>query len=178
MRERVLILLATVLLLTSGCSSENVKPRSAAVEVATPEGHAPDEAMFRFDGAWEGKLDGYNAPHFIDGVGFPVIFRIVISGDEASVFEFKDGKWVEMKSGLFHIEKGWAQAIVTSITSGHDEDGTWVEGSTFTLVHHNADTVLAYWLRTVNNLDMQPDQEYFQFAWGASGEMHRSKSGG
>jgi hypothetical protein len=146
---------------------------------SAPYGHDVNDPMFQFAGTWEGSLHCYNGPHFIDGEGAALTFRIAIQKSlDASVFEFVKGEWQEFKRGAFWTTQLGSQMIVNSLTSGPDEDGTWVEGSTFTLVHRDANTVIAYWLRTVNNLDIPPTDISFQFAWGCSGEMRMVESGG
>ena len=168
--------IAAVLCL-SGCSTIHPNQAAKSTPVA-PEGHSPSDPMFQFIGTWEGKLDGYNAPHFIDGAGFPMTFRIVITPDSVRVLQSQKGEWKEMKPGFFRLNQWGSQAIVSSITSGRDDEGTWVESSSFTLMHHNPDTLIAYWLRRVNNLDIPADRPYYHFAWGNSGEMHRVPDGG
>ncbi|HET7222299.1 MAG TPA: hypothetical protein VFI81_03800 [Rhodanobacteraceae bacterium] len=166
------LLLVFVVLLMAGCAGT---PISSA-----PVGHVPNEPMFQFQGTWQGKLDGYDAPNFIDSAKYPITFRIVIGQDnDARVFTLEKGVWDEIKPGFFHVFwAGGPQVIITSITSGGDKDGTWVEGSTFTLVRDDADTLIAYWLRTVNNLDTSKDAKYHYFAWGYSGPMHRLRDNG
>lgn len=172
MRSAYLLVLTAAL--ACGCATTE-QPSEAP---SAPIGHSADEAMFQFVGTWEGTLDGYNGPHFIDGVGFPMKFRIVVTPTEVSVFNLVKGEWHEMKPGAFHGNYFGPHAIISSSTSGQDDDGTWVESSTFTLAHTDTDTVIAYWQRTVNNLDIPPDQQYYQFAWGNSGVMRRARDGG
>jgi hypothetical protein len=78
-----------------------------------------------------------------------------------------------MKPGTFSIYNWGSQAVIYSLTSGQDKDGTWVEGSSFTLVHHSPSSIIAYWLRTVNNLNLPTDNPDFHFAWEFSGEMRK-----
>ena len=144
-----------------------------------PYGYDVDDPMFQFAGTWEGALQCHSGPYFIDGDGAEFKFRIAIDRElVASVFSFIDGQWVEFKGGAFETKQWGSQMIVNSITSGRDEDGTWVEGSSFTLVYSDVNVVMAYWLRTVNNLDMQPSDIGFQFAWSCSGPMRMVESGG
>ena len=173
-------LIAVALIAVAGCAATTPSTLEASItdRPRAPVGHAPDDPMFQFAGTWEGTLNGFNAPNFIDGAGFPMTFRLVIGTDDSvAVFHLKDnGDWDEMKHEFFQLIRWGSQAVVSSITSGHDDDGTWVEGSTFCLVHHDRDSLVAYWLRTVNNLDMPPTAEYYHFAWGNSGQMHRVTS--
>lgn len=167
MKRHALLIALPVIGLLSACASAPPVP-------SAPAGHSADDPMFQFVGTWEGTLDGYNAPNFLDSAGYPLTYRIVIEDNgSASVYTLVKGKWKEAKHGFFRVAHFGSQAIVSSITSARDEDGTWVEGSTFTLVHHDTNTVVAYWLRTVNNLDLLPTADGFHFAWGYSGPMHR-----
>ncbi len=131
----------------------------------------------QFTGTWEGSLQCNNGHKFIDGEGATLKFRIVIRSDhEAAVFEFNDGKWQELKPGAFNSKRLGPQMIINSLTSGQDADGTWFEGSSFTLAHRNAKTLVAYWLRTVNNINLPPSDISYQYAWGCSGEMNYVQS--
>jgi hypothetical protein len=148
---------------------------ACATPPSAPSGRSPDDPMFQFSGTWEGALDGHGGPHFVDGSGHSRSFRIIIdSHGNATVFQQLDSEWKEMKPpGSFRLTKWGSQAVVSSITSGRDDEGTWVENTSFTLVRHDQDTVVAYWLRTVNNLDLPTTHEDYHFAWGFSGKMSR-----
>ncbi|HVI26002.1 MAG TPA: hypothetical protein VM576_07420 [Xanthomonadaceae bacterium] len=173
---RPILLLVLVATLT-GCKSipSAVDPAPAAFAGApVPGGRASDDPMFRFDGAWEGVLTGHGGPDLVDGAGMQRAFRIEVGAGQARVFQQLRGQWSEMKPGTFTVSAWGSQAVLYSLTSGQDEDGTWVEGSSFTLVRTSPDAVVAYWLRTVNNLDLPQEHPDHHFAWEFSGEMRKA----
>ena len=131
--------------------------------------------MFQFVGSWEGTLNAFNGPNFIDATGLSGSFRIVIDANNsvAVFYRKKNGDSEEAKRGSFALSTWGSQAVVWAIDSGHDQDGTWVEGWTFCLVHLDGDTLVAYWLRNVNNLDIARTDSNYHFAYGYSGQMHR-----
>lgn len=160
-----------------GCATKTVKTAStptAFSATAAPAGVSSDNPMFQFAGVWEGTLNGHSGPDLAAGVGVKRSFRIVVDAQQAHAFQQIDGQWSEMKAGTFSLFNWGSQAVIYSLTSGQDEDGTWVEGSSFTLVHHSPSSIIAYWLRTVNNLNLSPDSPDFHFAWEFSGEMHKA----
>ncbi len=129
--------------------------------------------MFQFIGSWQGTLGGYSAPHFEDGASSPLTVKIIIKPKRvAQVFTLASGKWEELKPNTFAVEHYGPHAIVVSTTSGKDSDGTWVETYVFTLASTSPGQLVAYALRTVNNLDMVPGHPHRQFAFGNSGVMH------
>lgn len=167
-------MVASVLLV--GCTTTAVKNAPAANDFSAaeaPSGFAPGDPMFQFVGAWEGSLEGHSGPNLVAGAGVKRAFRIVIGAQQVHVFQRLDGQWSEMKPGTFIIYNWGSQAVIYSLTSGKDSDGTWVEGSSFILVHHSSTSVIAYWLRTVNNLNLPSDNPDFHFGWEFSGEMHK-----
>jgi hypothetical protein len=119
-----------------------------------------------FDGAWEGTLKyidpsaydslrGYNIP---DGVGL----RIVISGNNASVFYKNEDGWSEVKPGLFHIVAHKTNAIVYAIESSRDVmdetgQGGWVETWNFTITHKDRSSLYVFFNRAVNNYLLASD---------------------
>jgi hypothetical protein len=165
---------ATALL--AGCSTTSIKnvPAAAAFSAAkAPYGFMSSDPMFQFVGTWEGTLEGHSGPNLVAGAGSKIAFRIVIDPQQAHVFQQLDSRWSEMKPGTFSVYNWGSQAVVYSLTSGTDEDGTWVEGSSFTLMHNSPSSLIVYWLRTVNNLNLSADNPDFYFTWEFSGEMHK-----
>ena len=163
-----------VLVVLAGCSMSTVKNPSlteAFLQTSAPAGYDKDDPMFQFLGTWEGTLDGHSGPNLVAGSGFKRTFRIVVMAQQVHVFQQLDDQWSEMKPGAFMISNWGPQAVVSSLTSAKDNDGTWVENSSFTLVHHSPGSLIVYWLRTVNNLNLPADNPDFHFAWEFSGEM-------
>ncbi|WP_369915412.1 hypothetical protein AB8810_02045 [Xanthomonas sp. NCPPB 3005] len=63
----------------------------------------PSDAKFDFQGTWEGVLDGFDAPRYVDSAGFPRRFRFVISRWQVRVYNVVKGSWQEMKPGQFRL---------------------------------------------------------------------------
>ncbi|MCW0424761.1 hypothetical protein [Xanthomonas sacchari] len=161
-------------LLTSACATitaplYSYRPRPVLAH--------PSDASFDFQGSWEGVLDGFDAPHYVDSAGFPMRFRFVVSRWHVRVYTLVSGAWREMKPGQFRMRNSGPHALIYSTTSGRDEDGVWVESSSFTLARTSNDEMIVYWQRTVNNLDVPPTDQWHQFAWGYSGTMRRAAAG-
>lgn len=200
-------IVASLSILTAGCTiivtnnprqqpvSDHVLSASNPVDVSPPPGqnpeygdplapdtplrHAPEDPRFQFSGTWTGTLHGYDAAHFIDSKGYPISFCIFIgTNSHAKVYKWDDGKWKDFGNRPYSAFHWGPQADVASLASGTDGDGTWVEGSRFTFVRYDADKATVYWLRTVNNLDIPTTAQYYYFAWGYSGRMHRVDAGG
>lgn len=137
----------------------------------------PTDARFDFQGTWEGSLDGFNAPNYVDSAGFPMRFRFAVSRWHVRVYNMVKGSWQEMKPGQFRMRNAGPHALIYSTSSGRDEAGVWVESSSFTMARTSKDEMSVYWQRTVNNLDVAPTDEWYQFAWGYSGTMRRTPAG-
>ncbi|RDI97437.1 hypothetical protein DVT68_16970 [Dyella solisilvae] len=142
--------------------------------------HLASDPMFQFPGVWEGRIELFDAPRFANGAGHTINVRFVIDANGAHVFTGEVGTlhnpdfdWREVKPGQFDLVQNGAQAVVTATTTGHDKDGLWVESSTYTLVHDSPNTLVVYWVRAVNNLDLPADNPDHHFAWGGSGRFHR-----
>lgn len=161
-------------------SPSSPPPESSSYLVpGVPLNHASDDPRFQFRGTWIGTLQGYDAPSFIDSKGYPLSFCVFIgSADNAKVYKWNEGMWKDFGNRPYSWTSWGSQAEVSSLASGTDDDGTWVEGSRFTFVRYDADTSIVYWLRTVNNLDIPTTAQYYFFAWGYSGRMHRVDAGG
>ena len=163
-----------------GCvAAARVTPDKVAAQRA-PDGRLASDPMFQFSGVWEGRIELFDAPRFADGTGHAINVRFVVSSDGVRVFTSKvtelhkpNFDWQEVKSGFFSIEQWGSQAVITSTTSGRDEDSLWVESSTYTLVHDTPKTLVVYWVRAVNNLDVPADNPEHHFAWGGSGQFHK-----
>ena len=65
-------------------------------------------------------------------------------------------------------------AVLTTIYSGNDEDGHWVETWTFSLSLKDKDHLLAHWNRVVNNTDFPINKKASKFSIVEMGELARS----
>lgn len=134
--------------------------------------------MFQFAGTWQGKIEFFDAPRFEPSPkGAAMDVRFVIHLPSVRVFarpvSNKTAPWGEVKSGYFGGQVWGSQAVFSSVTSGKDSDGLWVESISFNLVHDSPMTLVVYYVRAVNNLDLPVANSDAHFAWGGSGQFQR-----
>lgn len=140
-------------------------------------GQAPD--IGTIDGTWEGELSYLTGPGLgqrrPDAPPSVLKIRIVIDKNDVHVFNFLNGTTEEAKLGSLRLTRLLTNAVVASIDSGNDKDGTWVETWTFVLTLKDKGTLNAIWTRQVNNINLPLDVSYSKFARAASGELKRVK---
>lgn len=146
---------------------------STAENVSKPEPQAP---VFTYEGTWEGVLERSRVPdqYRVESSLNPhFAVRIVVHDGKAHVFYNKNDAWLEVKAGSFALLQRSTNAVLVSITSGVDTDGTWVESWVFTLAPLAPDELRGYFQRLVNNADMERSKK--DAVWGAfaSGELKR-----
>ena len=122
-------------------------------------------------GDWRGTLVPAKAPDSADDLEWrdPHRFRLVISESSSHVYVWDTETWREVKPGTFGITALDTSAVITSITSGTDEDGVWVETWSLALTVIDSKRVRAMFQRQVNNKDMKrddPDAIWGQIAFG------------
>jgi hypothetical protein len=125
------------------------------------------------DGTWQGSLHPLNDPSLASRRS-PVIVRLVISNNTIQVFQpGQDGVFVEIKPGTYSITRLKTNAVILSVDTGKDREGTWVQSHTYSVTLKDANTLLTnlYWV--VNNNDLPPDQDFSKFTVAAVGELSR-----
>jgi hypothetical protein len=147
--------------------------RSTAENVSKPEPQAP---IFTYEGTWEGVLDRSRVPDQYraeSSLNPNFAVRIVVHDGKAHVFYNKNDSWLEVKAGSFTLLQRSTNAVLVSITTGVDADGTWVESWVFTLAPLAPNELRGYFQRLVNNANM--DRSKKDAVWGAfaSGELKR-----
>lgn len=170
-----LLLLACLLALLAGCTGDKVVKN---LPLQAPQGRSASDPMFQFVGTWQGRIDFFDAPRFEpDSKGQSMDVRFVIRPQNAKVFarpvSNATAPWTEVKPGFFAGKTWGSQAVISSLTSGTDKDGLWVESVSFTLVHDSPMTLVVYYVRAVNNLDLPVANPDAHFAWGGSGQLQR-----
>jgi hypothetical protein len=128
------------------------------------------------DGTWEGKLEVVDSGAPKDSDSDQRIkaayakspFKITIHGQRASVY-FGE---TEVKPGLFRAEVYMTNAVVFASSDGSDQDGRWVETWNFSLTRKNPETLIAYFSRVVNNLDLAEAKDGSKFGLLAAGSFH------
>ena len=130
------------------------------------------------DGTWEGTLSWASGPGLAPYEGDrrqKWSWRIRISGRDAQVFFVSGGNAEESKPGEYQVVRLRTNAVVVSVDSGKDDDGTWVETSSFTLTQKDRNTVIAVWTRQVNNNNVPLSNEHSKFTVVAVGELKRAR---
>lgn len=167
--------LLCLLVLLAGCAArktvKNPPPQA-------PQGRSASDPMFQFRGTWQGRIDFFNAPRFEpSSKRTSMEIRFVIHLPSVRVFtrpvSNKTAPWAEVNSGQFGGQIWGSQAVLNSVTSGNDSDGLWIESISFTLVHDSPMTLVVYFIRAVNNLDLPVANPDAHFAWGGSGQFQR-----
>lgn len=125
-----------------------------------------------FDGVWTLKLQSAK-PSPVGTTDFD--YRVEVTGATAKAFLLKDGKWTEFKPGSFKTQQLDDTLVVTSLTSGWDLDGKWIESWVFQILRLSADTAAVTFTRTVNNPHLPSQFDYRTFTIEAEGNATRSK---
>jgi len=125
------------------------------------------------DGTWEGNLDPVSgaglSPTRLRGV------RLVISGQNVSVFTPNEGALIEIKPGTFVLQRDGTNAVITSIQidPGRPRNEGWVETWCFAVTLNDSATLIANFVRVVNNNDLAADRDGARFSQIASGLLQR-----
>ena len=122
------------------------------------------------DGSWGGAIPiSDSSPEQLE-------LRLSIDGEHAKVWVVHEGGWVEVKPGTFQVRRQLSNAIISSIDSGEDEDGTWVESWVLVTTPVASDKLLVAWTRVVNNIDSE--EESSKFVVQAAGTIRRLPTDG
>lgn len=125
------------------------------------------------DGVWEGSLTAARVDVPTGDKSKPFSLRIEISGESARVWYKSDSKWVDVARS-FRVQRLRSNAVVTSIDSGRDEEGIWVETWSIALAQKRDDVALAVYSRLVNNENLPMTSDHKAFSAVATGELARS----
>jgi hypothetical protein len=129
-----------------------------------------DDSPTNFAGTWNLALVTTKAPP----AGTPKRnYRISIENDAAKVFYEDKDKWIESKPGTFRLTREGQTAVISSIDSGWDFDGQWIETWTFYLLRTGEKTAFASFVRTVNNPHLPPSLSWKAFNSFADGPASR-----
>lgn len=125
-----------------------------------------------FDGVWEGTVEvvavqGVKRPSgVLPSKESPMPFRLEIRGKVATI---RSGKRVLRPQGGFAVERFGAAALIYANAASD----SWIETWQLSLSKKDADTVLVYVWRVVNNKLLLPDVDGSKHAWGGVGELRR-----
>lgn len=137
----------------------------------TPNRGKQDE--YTYQGTWEGEL--LHAATSIEGEELKwsrdLHVRVTFSRNDASVAAKIDGEWQEVKPGTFALNQSDTNLVMTSFTTGNDDDGTWVETWSFAMTPIDATHLDVLWQRQVKNKNMDTNNQYAVFGGIAYGEL-------
>jgi hypothetical protein len=128
-----------------------------------------------FHGTWEGTLQRTSLPsaevkpEWTDAGRI----RIVISKADVKVFTWNDDEWRQIKPKTFGITVFDTNAVISSITSGRDNDGVWVETWSFAVSIIDSQRLHALFQRQVNNKDLPRDDPDATWGTVAFGKLER-----
>ena len=126
-----------------------------------------------FDGVWEGSVDVVatygmkKRPDWLSRDQYPL--RIQVRGNTVSV---RHDKRQLRPEGGFRIERHGAAALVYSDVASD----WWIETWQISLTKTDANTVLVFLWRVVNNKFRRLDEDRSKFAWAGVGELKRVPS--
>jgi hypothetical protein len=139
---------------------------------ASPSAQA--EETLSFDGNWQGLIF-FDKETFLAETSTPTAgqtFRLEIHGDVVRVFIVASDGAEESKPGAYHIAAVSANAVIYATTSSINDDGEgWVESWAFVVTRKNSDTLVAQYVRLVNNVHLAPDEKESKFAARGAGEL-------
>ena len=101
--------------------------------------------------------------------------KITIKNQQVYVFSGSEKEPKEIKPGQFQIKRHLTNAVIFAINSGNDNEGRWVETWVLAITQKNQSTLIANFVRVVNNLDLPPGNDHGQFSLAYAGEMQRKR---
>jgi hypothetical protein len=125
-----------------------------------------------FSGEWSGAVK-WSKSGPVSGADASTDVRIVIGQGQPRVF-MKYGDWREVKPGKWRLSQLEETMILSSLDSGSDFDGIWIEAWDFHLLRLNVDEAAVSYMRTVNNRDMPASLSWRTFTTTAQGHIRRS----
>lgn len=129
-------------------------PPAQEVRSALPEGQQFDcsgFAPFSFDGTWSSSL------HWIQPSptsGSAPELRLTLANRQAKIYMRSGKDWTEVKPGTFEVRQTDDSLVISSLDSGWDLDGKWIETWTIHLLRLTDQEALLNFVRTVNNVHM------------------------
>lgn len=122
-----------------------------------------------FTGDWSGKLS-WISPVRQDSLEL----RISVSATGVKVYGRSGNDWSEVKPGRFEARQIDDSLMITTLDSGWDLDGKWVESWTLHLLRVGPREARASFLRTINNVYAPATSAIKTFVGTAEGTMTRN----
>ena len=155
----------------------------AAATCAAQEHATPDGARLRaasYNGIWAGTVKCLYDPGIWPEDECDIGLQFDISGKAIHIRETtrsKQGKETpsDLDPARFQFTILGTNALVTSLDSGSDEDGKWVESWSFVTTLKDPDHMILHWTRVVNNVDLPANAKGSKFSIVGMGELTRAK---
>lgn len=139
------------------------------------------EELNNLDGMWEGQIYAYTKNvttlNPMDLQDRPQDVRLLIRGNPITLMtKNSKGEWVSTRAGFFdqfRYERNAGTIVGSFLHTGRNPD-QWVEHQSLYITRKDPTTVILYWIRAVNNVEVpleKPDSK-----WGvvSVGELRRS----
>lgn len=160
----------------SGCNTASLKIGIMAVVLVFAVltcGRVDAQGLGSLDGSWEGELKITYDSLPSSGGSQTVWYRLAIQGSSAHIFYKSKGEVGELDDRKVEIARVGSNAVIISIASGRDDDGTWVETWVFAVTLKDRNTLIAHFTRMVNNNDLPLSVAHSKFSRAAVGELRR-----
>jgi hypothetical protein len=128
-------------------------------------------APFSFDGRWSATLKWVQEP---PASGPAPVLGLTLSRGKATIYMYSGQEWVEVKPGKFEVRQADDSVVISTLDSGWDLDGKWVESWTLHLLRLSDQEALVHFIRTVNNLHVPPSSNLKVLTSVAEGKATRS----
>src|SRR5262245_34390498 len=128
------------------------------------------------DGTWEGSFVSIEGRGLSKPQGAWAPIRVVIDDVKAQVFLLEGGKAQEVKPGAFRISRHGPTAVIYAMDSDSSQTpwSSWVETWVFAVTLKDADTLIANFVRVVNNNDNPPITSESRFSMVSTAELRRA----
>jgi hypothetical protein len=149
-------------------------PAQAMRSKLVPEGAQLDctgQGPANFDGTWSSSLSWVQKSA---ASGSAPELRLTLSKGTAKVFMRSGQDWIEVKSGKLEVRQVDDTLVISTLDSGWDLDGKWVESWTLQLLRLSDQEAALHFVRTVNNLHMPASSHLKVLTSVAEGKAVRS----
>lgn len=146
-------------------------PPSQEQEVKTAAGNPKcAQPSAPFDGTWTGQLTWVKpSPSSKTDQ-----LRVTVQGSSVKVLMHSGDKWTEVKPGRFAAQQVDDTLYISTLDSGWDFDGKWIETWTIHLLRTSDNQATMHFLRTVNNIYVPESTGLRTFSTVAEGSATRA----
>jgi hypothetical protein len=123
------------------------------------------------EGTWEGTMTMVHGAGLRDKDYPPQVWRMIVQGNAARMFIRGDqGRFTEIKPGIFKIAQHMSNALVYSIDSA--SDSSWIETEAWLFIQKDPNVLLAMFSGAVKNPTTN-NPEILNYFAVRTGEFHR-----